>query len=469
MICEQLFQTLVEIGSVPHLVIDALQHKTDIMANTRELWYYFDHISYGFVKCRLCKEPTTGDNFSMINKMQSHIQWKCPYHLHPNFILNTALPYKFRNDYTSLNGIATCIRCGFKTKCGQTYKLTRHLDNEHPDLRKESQRDPSIPSSEPRPSTSREYGIDPSAGHQYQEQSVLREQVFEQHLKTIKETVKRTVKSVVETIISNSPPGPSPEQTTKNPGPVDKPNPTTSTRYGMDSSTNLPVSPILPANWLADVLKNIQEINKSVIEAVTEAVVEVMESANSPSVPSPQPGPSTSREYDREYDNSSKRRSRGQPDSQVLSSEQTTRNSGAVDTPGTSALPVSNMGPSVSEQIEELSISSGQGLIDKDDTGPVDIEELAKLVKDIRASKIHSPSVPSSKPGPSTAERYDINPSERENDDRTRSGEQPDSQVLSSEQTRKRKGAVDDNVANADTNDIRKRQKSAETDTDDDE
>ncbi|XP_024881702.1 probable histone-lysine N-methyltransferase CG1716 [Temnothorax curvispinosus] len=268
----------------------------------------------------------------------------------------------------------------------------------------------SVPSSEPRPSTSGGF-MDSSAEHRSQEQPDLRKQAFEQHLKTIKETVKRTVKSAVETRIS-SPPGPSPEQTTKNPsGPVDKPNLTTSTTYGMDSSANLPV------NWL-DVLKDLQKINKSVIEAVIEAVIEVMESANSPSVPSPQPDPSTLREYDRD---SSERRSGKQPDSQVLSSEQTTKDSG--------------------DDVDAVlqNIATPKEPFDLDEIDMKFLEETSR-----RDSTIHSPSVPSSEPGPATAERYDINPSERENDDKTRSGEQPDSQVLSSEQTRKRKGAVDE-------------------------
>ncbi|XP_071643372.1 uncharacterized protein [Temnothorax longispinosus] len=292
----------------------------------RELWYYFIHTEDGFGKCRLC--PKT---------------FREPY------ILQKLWRY-----YTSLNGVATCA-CG--TPIHYIHKLRRldaHLKAEHPGWTRERQHNPSIPSSEPRPSTSREYGIDPSAGHQYQEQPVLCEQVFEQHLKTIQKSVQ------------------------------------------------------------------------------------VRENANkiySPSVPSSEPGPSTSRGHDVDPSES---RSGEQPDSQVLSFEQTTRNPGAVDTSTTSSL--KDVDEFVNSQTPEVlkPVTSGEEQL-------ANLYKIDKLVqKALSAIEEHSPSVPSPQPGSSTAEEYDMNPSERENDDKTRSGEQPDSQVLSSEQTRKRKGAVDE-------------------------
>ncbi|TGZ56359.1 hypothetical protein DBV15_08844 [Temnothorax longispinosus] len=124
----------------------------------------------------------------------------------------------------------------------------------------------------------------------------------------------------------------------------------------------------------------------------------------------------------------------------VQSLEQTTKDPGAVDNSKTSSSKDYDVDTFVEPQTSERSVTNEQQLENLDK-----INRLNRMVQRIlNAIEEHSPSVPSPQPGFSTAEEYDMNPSERENDDRTRSEEQPDSQVLSSEQSRKRKGAVDE-------------------------
>ncbi|XP_071643656.1 uncharacterized protein [Temnothorax longispinosus] len=333
------------------------------MANPRELWYYFEDIDDGLVKCKRCGIYIAESEHYILKKMTNHIKLFCKHRGEIPSKLYPPVPYKLRKYYTSSDGIATCKECGSEINYTKLHNYTKsnklfthNNECERSKWKREIQHDPSIPSSEPRPSTSREYGIDPSAGHRHQEQPVLREQVFEQHLKTIQKSVQ------------------------------------------------------------------------------------VRESANkiySPSVPSSEPGPSTSRGHDVDPSES---RSGEQPDSQVLSFEQTTRNPGAVDTSTTSS----------SKDVDEFVHPQTPEVL-KPVTGEehlADLYKIDKLIEEIeetrrRDSTIPSPSVPS--------REYDRDSSER------RSGEQPDSQVLSSEQTRKRKRAVDDNVADADTDDTRKR------------
>ncbi|XP_024885021.1 uncharacterized protein LOC112463077 [Temnothorax curvispinosus] len=120
----------------------------------------------------------------------------------------------------------------------------------------------------------------------------------------------------------------------------------------------------------------------------------------------------------------------------VPSPEQTTKNPDAVDTSKTSSSKDYDVDIFVELQTSERSVTNEQQLENLDKIDRI-IQRISSVIKE------NSPSVPSPQPGFSTAEEYDMNPSERENDDRTRSEEQPDSQVLSSEQTTRNPGAVD--------------------------
>ncbi|XP_071644240.1 uncharacterized protein [Temnothorax longispinosus] len=258
------------------------------------------------------------------------------------------------------------------------------------------------------------------------------------NLKRVDKAVK-AVKAERSASGEYSPPVQSLEQTTKDPGAVDNSKTSSSKDYDVDTFVEPQTSERSVTN--EQELENLDKINRTsgmLVQSILSVIKE-----NSPSVPSPQPGFSTAEEYDMnpsERENDDRTRSEEQPDSQVLSSEQTTRNPGAVDTSTTSS----------SKDVDEFVHPQTPEVL-KPVTGEEHLADLYKIDKLIeeteetrrRDSTIPSPSVPS--------REYDRDSSER------RSGEQPDSQVLSSEQTRKRKGAVDDNVADADTDDTRKR------------
>ncbi|XP_071645330.1 uncharacterized protein [Temnothorax longispinosus] len=125
--------------------------------------------------------------------------------------------------------------------------------------------------------------------------------------------------------------------------------------------------------------------------------------------------------------------------------KQMTKDSDAVDKPSTSASTVSNMGPSAEQRIQEWLVAREQlktnfVAIDKA------VESAFKTLEQY-SRPVPLPERTTKDPGAvdktssSTSTGYDINPpAER------RSGDQPDLQTLLSEQTRKRKGAVDENT-----------------------
>ncbi|XP_071639979.1 uncharacterized protein [Temnothorax longispinosus] len=217
-------------------------------------------------------------------------------------------------------------------------------------------------------------------------------QIVEQLLTTLK-TIKEAVKSAFKSLEDDSPPVPTLKQMTKDSDAVDKPSTSTS-EDDMSSSAEhsiqeQSISPGQESILIAEVYKETVEKVESALEGYKQLVslpeqtiknqgafAEPSTSASTVfnmgscaeqeirdrSVSPNRQGIKDVYEIWKEY---GKEPLSEEPSWPVLSPEPTTKSPGAVDTPSTSALPVSNMGPFVEQTIQGLPISPKQIMEEK--------------------------------------------------------------------------------------------------------